>query len=378
MSSAAAPCRPHPPGAQLLWGGGPAAGARQRGRLHRPALPRPQRRGAGQRRSAGRAGRVYHAGGELCYEQALAGSAWLGCLTAQRESRWQLRSGSGRAALRHGRGPAVPCRSVHTGPVDHWPPTGRPSLPALPYSQHVDLSNCCLTRVPAALARLPHLTSLTLNENDALGGSADALAPLSALSALEVLEMRECGLTAVPASVAGLTRLRSLLLGYNAMTEVRGGWQAGGGSDCGSSAVPAAGAEPLLTHLPACRLACAPACAAPRAAARALPGGSACAGHERCAGVPGRHPVGGAGGAAGGRARPAGAAHQPLPGPAAVPRGCATLCWRLPAVLGAGWLLCGAALGIAACGAAHAASAGRAGAGAVHSTRSVRERPQPA
>ena len=52
--------------------------------------------------------------------------------------------------------------------------------------QHLDLSNCCLTRVPPVLARLPHLTNLTLNENDALGGSAAALAPLSTLTNLRV------------------------------------------------------------------------------------------------------------------------------------------------------------------------------------------------
>lgn len=115
-------------------------------------------------------------------------------------------------------GLAAPClrRLVAT---DQCP--RRPCCAPLPCPQHLDLSNCCLTRVPAALARLPCLTRLTLNENDALGGSAAALAPLAALAALEVLEMRECGLTAVPASVAGLTRLRCLLMGYNAMTEVR-------------------------------------------------------------------------------------------------------------------------------------------------------------
>lgn len=76
--------------------------------------------------------------------------------------------------------------------------------------------------MPPVLARLPHLTSLTLNENDALGASAAALAPLATLATLATLEMRECGLRAVPASLAGLTNLRCLLLGYNAMTAVRG------------------------------------------------------------------------------------------------------------------------------------------------------------
>lgn len=36
------------------------------------------------------------------------------------------------------------------------------------------------------LARLPRLRSLTLNENDALGASPDALALLSALTSLQV------------------------------------------------------------------------------------------------------------------------------------------------------------------------------------------------
>ncbi|PRW39336.1 20 kDa chloroplastic isoform B [Chlorella sorokiniana] len=85
--------------------------------------------------------------------------------------------------------------------------------------QYLDLSNCCLTRVPPVLARLPHLTSLTLNDNDALGASDDALAPLSTLTSLQLLEMRECGLRAVPASITALPALRSLLMGYNLMTE---------------------------------------------------------------------------------------------------------------------------------------------------------------
>ncbi|EFN52805.1 hypothetical protein CHLNCDRAFT_138465 [Chlorella variabilis] len=85
--------------------------------------------------------------------------------------------------------------------------------------EHLDLSNCCLSRVPPVLARLPRLTSLTLNENDGLGASDRALAPLSMLTSLRVLEMRECGLRAVPSSVTALTSLQSLLMGYNNMTE---------------------------------------------------------------------------------------------------------------------------------------------------------------
>ncbi|KAI3431582.1 hypothetical protein D9Q98_004632 [Chlorella vulgaris] len=84
--------------------------------------------------------------------------------------------------------------------------------------EHLDLSNCCLARVPPVLARLPRLTSLTLNENDGLGTVA-ALAPLSLLTGLKTLEMRECRLPAVPASITALTSLQCLLLGYNHMTE---------------------------------------------------------------------------------------------------------------------------------------------------------------
>lgn len=79
------------------------------------------------------------------------------------------------------------------------------------------------------LARLPRLTSLTLNENDGLGTVA-ALAPLSLLTGLKTLEMRECRLPAVPASITALTSLQCLLLGYNHMTEVRTG-----GCSCTSS-----------------------------------------------------------------------------------------------------------------------------------------------
>jgi len=61
-----------------------------------------------------------------------------------------------------------------------------PAVPSCFCLQHLDLSNCCLARVPRVLASLPHLTSLTLNENDALGASAEALAPLAALTRLQV------------------------------------------------------------------------------------------------------------------------------------------------------------------------------------------------
>ncbi|KAI7840413.1 hypothetical protein COHA_005844 [Chlorella ohadii] len=85
--------------------------------------------------------------------------------------------------------------------------------------QCLDLSNCCLTRVPPVLASLPRLTSLTLNDNDSLGASGEALAPLSLLTSLQVLEMRECGLRSVPASLVALPALHSLLMGYNFMNE---------------------------------------------------------------------------------------------------------------------------------------------------------------
>lgn len=112
-------------------------------------------------------------------------------------------------------------------------------MPPPARSQHLDLSNCCLARVPAVLARLPHLTALTLNENDGLSGEA-ALAPLAGLTRLHTLEMRECGLASVPRAVTALTNLRSLLLGYNAMTEVR---LLGGGEGVGEGHHIGAGEE---------------------------------------------------------------------------------------------------------------------------------------
>ena len=54
--------------------------------------------------------------------------------------------------------------------------------------------------MPEVLSHLTQLTSLTLNQNESLGGegSASAHAALATLSSLKRLEMRECGLTAVP------------------------------------------------------------------------------------------------------------------------------------------------------------------------------------
>lgn len=66
-------------------------------------------------------------------------------------------------------------------------PAGRAHIVGCPPClQRLDLSNCCLSRVPRVLASLPRLTSLTLNENDALGASAAALETLSTLTSLQV------------------------------------------------------------------------------------------------------------------------------------------------------------------------------------------------
>jgi hypothetical protein len=83
--------------------------------------------------------------------------------------------------------------------------------------RHVDLTGCSLRAVPAELGALPALTSLTLNNNEQLGGAGNAewVAPLASLRSLAVLEMRDCALRGVPAALAGLTSLRTLLLGYN-------------------------------------------------------------------------------------------------------------------------------------------------------------------
>ena len=95
-----------------------------------------------------------------------------------------------------------------------------PSAPRSPL-QKLDLSNCCLERVPPALAALTHLTGLILSSNPDLGdedGRPDALVALSTLRSLRCLELRECALAAAPAAIAHLTSLRTVLLGVNDMS----------------------------------------------------------------------------------------------------------------------------------------------------------------
>ena len=82
------------------------------------------------------------------------------------------------------RPPALPARWEQVPYSPHRSSPCRPASCLCP--QCLDLSNCCLTRVPTVLASLPRLTSLTLNENDALGASDEALAPLSVLTSLQV------------------------------------------------------------------------------------------------------------------------------------------------------------------------------------------------
>jgi len=88
--------------------------------------------------------------------------------------------------------------------------TFEPSLYFICPPQCLDLSNCCLTRVPPVLATLPRLTSLTLNDNDSLGASGEALAPLSLLTSLQVLG---CVLVCMLAKLLGQTHLLDACLG---------------------------------------------------------------------------------------------------------------------------------------------------------------------
>lgn len=93
-------------------------------------------------------------------------------------------------------------------------------LAALTNLERLDLSNCSLREVPAELRELTKLTSLTLNNNEDLGGKVndDRVATLADLKSLAVLEMRDCALKSIPHAVTGLRSLRTLLLGYNDLT----------------------------------------------------------------------------------------------------------------------------------------------------------------
>ncbi len=90
-------------------------------------------------------------------------------------------------------------------------------LSSLQNLRHLDLSNCSLSEIPRELIDLKHLSSLTLNDNEELGGrnNSHRVAVLANLPKLAVLEMRDCGLKAIPDSVTNLTSLKTLLLGYN-------------------------------------------------------------------------------------------------------------------------------------------------------------------
>jgi Leucine-rich repeat (LRR) protein len=90
-------------------------------------------------------------------------------------------------------------------------------LASLKHIRHLDLSNCSLSEIPGELTEIKHLSSLTLNDNEELGGRNNAarVGVLAMLPNLAVLEMRDCGLKAVPQSITNLTSLRTLLLGYN-------------------------------------------------------------------------------------------------------------------------------------------------------------------
>lgn len=93
-------------------------------------------------------------------------------------------------------------------------------LSSLTNLHHLDLSHCSLREVPAELANLAHLSSLTLNNNEELGGNenADHVSALADLRSLAVLEMRDCGLKSIPIAVTELPNLKTLLLGYNDFT----------------------------------------------------------------------------------------------------------------------------------------------------------------
>lgn len=95
-------------------------------------------------------------------------------------------------------------------------PAVSPHLAALRLLQALNLTQCGLTAVPAAVSALTALTSLYLGHNR-LAGGFDHLRPLTRL---QLLCMHANGLEEVPAAVAALTALTALTLGHPP-----GGWQ---------------------------------------------------------------------------------------------------------------------------------------------------------
>lgn len=90
-------------------------------------------------------------------------------------------------------------------------------LPALPALRQLELSDCSLTSVPQALARLSGLTSLSLRDSPALGHSVSDAAwqALAALPALSELTLQACGLAALPPVLSAVTSLGSLDVSHN-------------------------------------------------------------------------------------------------------------------------------------------------------------------
>ncbi|KAI3431385.1 hypothetical protein D9Q98_004439 [Chlorella vulgaris] len=84
------------------------------------------------------------------------------------------------------------------------------SLPALSGLQELRLFRCNLDEVPQSLSALQQLSFLNLSEN-----RIQNTAPLATLQRVQIVDLSRCGLTAVPAQLAALTAVTMLDLSEN-------------------------------------------------------------------------------------------------------------------------------------------------------------------
>ena len=110
--------------------------------------------------------------------------------------------------------------NLHLGPEASWRP-----LAALSALTRLDVSNCGLQGLPAALSGLASLADLNASFNLSLGGRGAAsvggpLAPLAALTALRALDLSFCGLLRLPGEFMALHTLEDLNLSDNDLSQM--------------------------------------------------------------------------------------------------------------------------------------------------------------
>lgn len=121
---------------------------------------------------------------------------------------------------------ALTALAVGGNPIGYWD-TGTSSLQYLqPLARlaDLDLHNCSLRELPAALAQLTALTRLDLAANQRLtGGTAAGWQHLRPLRQLRELSAACCGLQQLPPDFSALTALTRLSLASN--DGLKGGWE---------------------------------------------------------------------------------------------------------------------------------------------------------